>query len=181
MTHPRTIAAAALAAAAFLAVPAAARAHTATVACDPQTGGVLVTPDYRHLNPTWAVDGGQVVVTWSDGYRRVLSLPAPCAAPTPAPAPAPAPVGEATPPPPVVVTCAELFTRYPLAGPARRAAWGCPTPPGTKRPPRPARRHRVVTCAFVVTHYSGAAHARMVARHHLPATCGRPYNPPVAG
>ncbi len=186
MTHPTpTIGVAAIAAAALI-VPAVAQAHTATVACNPATGGIVVTPDYQQLNPTWTVTAGRVEVTWSDGYRRFLDLPGPCEAPAPspapAPAPAPAPPGEATPPPPAAVTCADLLAAYPKAGRGRRAAWGCPATPITKPPaPRPRPRPRVVTCAFVVAHYSGAARTRMVTRYGLPATCGRPFNPPVAG
>jgi hypothetical protein len=164
--------------AACLAIPATAHAHTATVTCNP-AGGYQVTTSQPELNPTWTFTTTTVEVTWSDGFRRTVTLPPAC--PTPAPVPLPPPVDV---PPPTVVpppTCAELVARYPKAGPVRRAAWGCPTPvirkPRRVTPPAP----RVVTCRFVLTHYRGAARARMIAKHRLPATCGRPYTPPVAG
>jgi hypothetical protein len=79
----------------ILAAPAAA--HDATVSCNPQTGQYDVVADFQQYTPTWAFTPTTVVVTWSDGYRLTLPLPAPCVAPVP-----PVPVVPVTPPPVVV-------------------------------------------------------------------------------
>jgi len=94
----------------------------------------------------------------------VVCPPAP--GPTPAPTPTP---GEQVPVEPAPVVIPPTPDRPPVVIP--------------RRPDRPpvARRPRVVTCAFVLAHYRGAARARMIARYRLPKTCGRPFNPPVAG
>lgn len=168
--------------AATLAIPAIATPHDAVVTCN-EAGGYQVAPDYQHLSPTWTFTPTTVVVTWSDGYQITRPLPGPCTTPTePTPAPEPTPKEETpTPPAPKPVTCADLIAQYPKAGPARRAQWGCPANP-TKRPTvKPKPRPRIITCRFVVSHYRGAARTRMLTRHSLPATCGRPYNPPVTG
>lgn len=171
----------AAAACASLTVPAVASAHDAVVTCNP-TGGYQVTPDYRHLNPTWTFTPTTMVVTWTDGFSVVRPLPGSCVSPGPTPAPEPTP-GEVTPTPTPAppITCADLLTRYPGAGSVRRAAWGCPSEPTKKPTVHPRPRPRVVTCSFVVGHYRGVARARMLVRHRLPASCGRPYTPPVAG
>lgn len=174
-----TVATAAIAA--CLTLPAIATAHDATVTCDP-AGGYRVTPDYLHLAPSWTFTPTTVVVTWADGFQVVRPLPGSCPTP-PEPTPAPTPtIPEATPQPgPRAVTCTDLVAQYPKAGPVRRAQWGCPANP-TKRPTvNPKPRPRIITCRFVVSHYRGAARTRMLTRHSLPASCGRPYNPPVTG
>ena len=180
--------------AACLLTPTLASAHTAVVTCDPN-GGIQVSPDYRHLSPTWTVTATGVVVTWSDGYQVVRPRPRPGPPPPeppgPPPGPCPTPQSQPEPPPPPVEqprptpppTCADLLARYPLAGKARRASWGCPVT-SPKRPttkPKPKPRVRVVTCRFVVTHYRGAARDRMIHRYRLPLSCGKPYTPPVMG
>lgn len=164
---------------------ARADAHAAKVGCDPDTGGWVVEPDYLHLNPGIGYTGeGTVIVSWADGFKLTLPLPASCPPPPfqgPPPAPTPE-VPEVAPAPPL--TCAELLARYPGAGKVRRAAWGCPVPV-VKLPPKPDRpkvkRSRVVTCGWVLAHYRGAARNRMVRKHGLPRTCGRPFAPAVAG
>lgn len=124
--------------------------------------------------------------------RRVLIATAtvecgPTTPPTPTPPEVtPPPAQEPPPEPRKAPTCGDLRDAYPLAGKARLIAWGCATPnPPKAKPPReprrPRPRPRVVTCSFVLSHYSGAPRARMILRHRLPATCGRPFNPPVAG
>lgn len=167
-------------------VPAMASAHTARVTCN--EGNLVVTPDYLHLNPTWTITNRVVTVVWSDGYTVSIPMPEEC--PTPAPVP---PVPEEVPPPPPAVeippvvmpppTCAELLALYPKAGLVRRAAWGCPVPV-VKLPPKPdkppKKRHRVVTCGWILGHYKGAARANMTRKYGF-KNCGRPYNPPVAG
>lgn len=171
-----------------LALPSVASAHQASVAC--VDGDYVVTADYRHLNPTNTFTDTTVTVRWSDGYRVVLTLPRPCelppppppvTPPTPTPPPVP-PVPEVTPPePPKPPTCAELKARYPKAGKARLKQWGCPTPPVRIVPPKKKPKPRVITCSFVLSHYNGSARKSMIDRYNLPVTCGRPYNPPVAG
>lgn len=183
MNHTTHIAAAAAAIAA-LTIPAVASAHTATVTCDPTTG-VVVTASNQDRNPTWVFTDTTVTVTWVDGFTRTITLPPPCQLPPPVPTPQPVPTPHPLPvPEPVVippVTCADLIARYPGAGPVRRAQWGCPAEPVKRRTVKPKPPQRVVTCSFVIRHYRGTARNRMVTRHGLPATCGRPYNPPVAG
>lgn len=140
---PLTVAAAV----ACLAIPAVATAHDATVTCTPD-GALVVTPDYQHLNPTWTVTDATVVVTWSDGYRVVHPIPTGCATPTPTPGPEPTPTPtpqptpQPTPTPQPPATCTDLLARYPKAGPARRAAWGCPANP-VKKPPLKVHRREL--------------------------------------
>lgn len=190
--HRHAILAAALAGAGLAAIPAGASAHTMAVACDTATGRYVVTADYQHLNPVTTIGATTATTVWSDGYRVTRPLPKGCTPPTTPPGPTPPPTPPIPeeepppaevipPPPPPVVTCGDLLDRYPLAGPKRRAAWGCPVQPRKTPTPKPRPKPRVVTCSFVLSHYSGAPRARMIARHGLPATCGRPYNPPVAG
>jgi hypothetical protein len=177
-----------LAAAALAAVPAFASAHPAQVTCGPDGGYLVDAPAYRGASATTTFTATQALVTWSDGYRMTLPLPTGCA--TPAPEPTPEPTTQPQPQQtPVVqprpVTCGDLLDRYPLAGRVRRASWGCPVTspkrPTTKPRPKPRPRPRVVTCRFVLSHYRGAARLRMIHRHRLPQSCGRPYMPPVAG
>ena len=144
-------------------VPAMASAHTARVEC--VEGNLVVTPDFLQFNPQWTVVDGNVRVEWSDGFVRTIPLPEAC--PTPAPVP---PVPEVVPPPPVVVpppvsppTCAELLARYPLAGKARRNAWGCPAPPIRIVPPKRKITIRYIGCPYV------GARARKVITVTLPS------------
>lgn len=162
-------ASAAVVAAAVAALPGVATAHHAVVTCD--NGNIVVTPDYLQLNPTWVVDGNTVTVTWTDGFKRVITLPEACPAPTPPPVP---PVPEVVPPPVVVpppprpTTCAELLALYPKSGPVRRAAWGCPeTPvklPGPDKPPR-----KIVKRYYPCTGFGPAHRARVVITVTLPS------------
>lgn len=177
----RILVSAAVALAVGAAVPAVATAHTATATCD--NGNLVVTPDYLHLNPQWTITDRVIHVVWTDGFTKDVPMPEEC--PTPAPVP-PVPEETPQPPPPVVMpppTCAELLALYPKAGPVRRAAWGCPVPV-VKLPPKPdkppKKRHRVVTCGWILSHYKGAARANMTRKYGF-THCGRPYNPPVTG
>jgi hypothetical protein len=141
-----------------------ASAHDAAAVCDTQTGTYVIYTDFQEANPTWTFTDATVVVTWDDGFTVTRPLPMPCVPPPPPPPivivrPAPAPA-------PAVVE--EMPVKLP----------GRPDRPRVKKQPH---AKRVITCSFVVRHYKGAARARMVARHKLPKTCGRPFNPPVAG
>lgn len=122
----------------------------------------------------WKLQGNVTVVTvasWfaADASRTglqfpavVLSCPGPDAA-TPAPTPTPGETVPVTPPPPPSVE--QPIVKLP------------------SRPDRPPvkRRPAVVTCSFVLAHYRGSARRAMIVRHRLPRSCGRPFNPPVAG
>lgn len=115
--------------------------------------------DYQQAGPVTAAvnPDGSVTARWGgDGFTRTHLLPT-CAPlppepePTPTPGPTPAPVptpGEETPSAPR--TCAELVALYPGAGPARRAAWGCPAEPRKVRTSAVRRvlTVRVVGCVF---------------------------------
>lgn len=186
------------AAALGLAIPSVATAHDATVKCDTATGTYVVVADNLQRNPVYVFTDTTVTITWNNGYKVVKQLPKPCNPPTPPPppppapeppAPAPAPVPtppELVPPdttvvPPVPLTCAELKARYPKAGKVRLANWGCPAPPVRVKPPvKKPRYERVITCGWVLSHYTGQARANMTRKLGFP-NCGRPYLPPVAG
>lgn len=128
-----------IAAAALAVVPAVASAHPAQVTCGPDGGYLVDAPTYRGATATVTFTADRAQIVWSDGYRTSLPLPGGCSvpAPNPAPEPEPTPVEQPKPVPPP--TCADLLARYPKAGPARRAAWGCPAT-ARKRPP--VRVHR---------------------------------------
>lgn len=90
--------------------------------------------------------------------------------PTPAPVPSPPEVVPAPPP--------STTTAPPPTGitPTVRV-----TIPGRPDRPRAKARPRLVTCGFVLAHYRGKARAKMMRRHGIPRSCGRPFNPPVLG
>lgn len=170
----------------FTAMPGPATAHPASIVCDPVDGWVVQAQPYRGAvvtNSLFNEPAGTVRLLWSDGFQATLRLPGACPTPTPTPTPTPVPPAPevSPPPPPRVVTCAEALAAYPKSGPKRRAAWGCPANPSKKPTVKPHPNPRVVTCSFILSHYRGAARARMIVRHRLPATCGHPFNPPVAG
>lgn len=172
----------AAAAAVTLGVPAFAQAHPAQVVCGDNGPTVAATAYDGAAVASVVRDGDVFVVTWTDGYRLRLPITVDCPAPTPPPVPE---VPEATPPPvtpPPPPTCADLLARYPKAGPVRRAAWGCPTPPVVIPPPgKPPKRPRVITCSFARAHFSPAVARAVLARRGISANCLRPYNPPVTG
>jgi hypothetical protein len=65
-----------------------------------------------------------------------------------------------------------------------------PPVPKTHKPPKkhtpkrhktPKKHKRVITCEFVLSHYSGQARKNMIRKHGISLNCGRPFNPPVAG
>ncbi len=136
-----TLTAAAVATAIAAGVAAApASAHDFTGCLTPE--GVLQQPqaDYPQAGPvTFTVNPDRTVTAvWTgDGFRRTHQLPTcPPVPPVPEPEPGPAPGPTPAPVPPVPeetpqapLTCAERLALYPGAGPARRAAWGCPANP----------------------------------------------------
>lgn len=127
-------------------------------------------------------------VTVRVGGERPLSVVVECAplAPPP-PLPAPDLPPSAPPAPPVEVprdwtpTCAALIAQYPGAGPARRAAWGCPARAVSVTPQRSTPRR--ITCAYL--RRVGAGPRWYAARgwyyRCAPGPRSRPAIPAVAG
>jgi hypothetical protein len=108
----------------------AAFAHDASVSCNPATGQYDVVADFQQYSPTWAFTPTTVLVSWTDGYRLTLPLPAPCVAPVP-------PVPAVVPPPPVVVP----------PGPVNR--------PVARKPP--VKRTTPITCRTLKARGAGRA------------------------
>lgn len=148
----------------FLAAAGVARAHDATVTCDP-SGSYRVVADYQQYTPTSTFTDTTVTVTWTDGYRLVLPLPTPCAPPMPTVVPD-VPAEPVIPVIPAPSGSVEPMPRVHRSVP---------------KPVRPRKKPRVVTCSFVLQHYRGKPRAAMIAKYRLPKTCGRAFNPPVAG
>jgi hypothetical protein len=104
------------------ALAATASAHPASVVCNEQGTGYLVTANpYQGATVADIAEGSESFkVTWTDGYTRTVAKPADCPKP-------PAPVVELPPVtvPPVLVT---------------------PTTPATTKPKPPRRRAQPITC-----------------------------------
>ena len=138
------------------ALPSSTRTWTSTGPAALFTTPLSLTPGTHVVRLSSAFTG-------SDGFRATLTAgpftvscaapPLPPAPPTPNPPP-PAPLPPAPVPPPPAPTCAELLAQFPKAGPARRAAWGCPANP-RKLPPLKVRKREVTVRAHGCVPNSG--------------------------
>lgn len=136
--RPRTTIAAVLAAGVTAgAFAGTASAHTGTACTGP--GGIAVTSAWPGGVGT-DNGNGTATIRWPDRYSVVVPLAACPTPPAPEPTPAPTPTTPETTPQPTpepAPTCADLARLYPLAGKARRIAWGCATPTPVRPKPSP--------------------------------------------